>query len=205
MTHTNDYIPPKNKGRKQLFESGFLEMLTKTHIAMPLTFFPVTGLSVMAYGLYQGYLSLGLAIGLFLVGVLSFSLVEYLVHRFVFHMEPDTKLKQTITYKFHGVHHEYPKDKMRLAMPMVVSIFLTVVMFTVFWFLMGRYAFGFMPGFVVGYAAYLGVHYIVHAYRPPKNMFKTLWVHHGIHHYKHNDRAFGVSSPLWDYIFRTMP
>ncbi|MEL6652049.1 MAG: fatty acid hydroxylase, partial [Bacteroidota bacterium] len=25
------------------------------------------------------------------------------------------------------------------------------------------------------------------------------------HHYKDDTVAFGVSSPLWDYVFRTMP
>ena len=37
---------------------------------------------------------------------------------------------------------------------------------------MGDFAFAFLPGFLVGYAAYLGVHYMVHAFAPPKNFFK---------------------------------
>ena len=28
--------------------------------------------------------------------------------------------------------------------------------------------------------------------------------HHGIHHYRNPDRGYGVSSPLWDYVFGTM-
>jgi len=70
---------------------------------------------------------------------------------------------------------------------------------------MGDFAYVFLPGFLMGYAGYLFVHYIVHAYQPPKNFFKILWIHHGIHHYKEPERAFGVSSPLWDLVFRTMP
>ncbi|MDE0470592.1 MAG: sterol desaturase family protein, partial [Ekhidna sp.] len=69
----------------------------------------------------------------------------------------------------------------------------------------GNLVFGFLPGFLIGYASYLWVHYMVHAFQPPKNFWRTLWVHHGIHHYKQPHRAFGVSSPLWDLIFRTMP
>jgi sterol desaturase/sphingolipid hydroxylase (fatty acid hydroxylase superfamily) len=60
-------------------------------------------------------------------------------------------------------------------------------------------------GFLVGYAGYLGVHYVVHVYNPPKNFLKVLWVHHAIHHYKDPDSAFGVSSPLWDYLLGTLP
>jgi sterol desaturase/sphingolipid hydroxylase (fatty acid hydroxylase superfamily) len=69
---------------------------------------------------------------------------------------------------------------------------------------MGDYAFAFLPGFLVGYASYLAVHYMVHAYQPPRNFMKMLWVNHGIHHYKDGEIIFGVSSPLWDYIFGTM-
>jgi sterol desaturase/sphingolipid hydroxylase (fatty acid hydroxylase superfamily) len=69
---------------------------------------------------------------------------------------------------------------------------------------MGDFVFAFLPGFLVGYASYLGVHYMVHAYQPPKNFLKTLWINHSIHHYKDGEIVFGVSSPLWDYIYGTM-
>jgi sterol desaturase/sphingolipid hydroxylase (fatty acid hydroxylase superfamily) len=61
-----------------------------------------------------------------------------------------------------------------------------------------------LPGFLVGYAFYLSVHYMVHVYQPPKNFLKVLWINHAVHHYKHGEYVFGVSSPLWDYIFGTM-
>ena len=52
---------------------------------------------------------------------------------------------------------------------------------------------------------YLAIHYIVHAYQPPKNVLKALWINHGIHHYKDDEHAYGVSSPLWDILLGTMP
>lgn len=70
---------------------------------------------------------------------------------------------------------------------------------------MGELSWYFLPGFLVGYASYLGVHYIVHAFQPPKNFLKVLWVNHAIHHYKDPDVAFGVSTPIWDYVFGTAP
>jgi sterol desaturase/sphingolipid hydroxylase (fatty acid hydroxylase superfamily) len=69
---------------------------------------------------------------------------------------------------------------------------------------MGDFAFSFTAGFIVGYSLYLGVHYMVHAYAPPKNFFRVLWVNHSLHHYKNGKMVFGVSSPLWDYIYGTM-
>ena len=90
-------------------------------------------------------------------------------------------------------------------MPPIVSVILAASLLYVFHLLIGEYTFAFLPGFVLGYASYLFVHFIVHAYQPPKNFFKALWVNHGIHHYKDHNKAFGVSSPLWDYVFGTMP
>ncbi|MEM1137231.1 MAG: sterol desaturase family protein, partial [Bacteroidota bacterium] len=196
---------PKNSGKKEIFNNPLLEKLTRTHISIPLIIF----YGISAYLLYLGFAQTALSavtiIGVFVFGFLLFTWIEYNVHKHVFHMLPTTKLREDIQYKFHGVHHEYPKDKARLAMPPVVSITITIALFYTFKFAIGDYVFAFLPGFLSGYASYLAVHYIVHAFRPPKNIFKVLWVHHGIHHYKENDRAFGVSSPLWDYIYRTMP
>ncbi|MEK0441073.1 MAG: hypothetical protein RL403_51, partial [Bacteroidota bacterium] len=122
-----------------------------------------------------------------------------------FHMEPDTPLKDKLQYNVHGVHHDYPKDKDRLAMPPFVSAAYAAIFYLVFTLIMGDFALYFLPGFLVGYAGYLGVHYAVHAYNPPKNFLKVLWVNHAIHHYKDPDSSFGVSSPLWDYLLGTLP
>jgi hypothetical protein len=84
-------------------------------------------------------------------------------------------------YLIHGVHHEFPKDKDRLAMPPLVSVTIATVLLLLFRVILGDLAFSFLPGFIVGYAYYLSVHYIVHVYQPPKNFFKVLWINHGIH------------------------
>jgi sterol desaturase/sphingolipid hydroxylase (fatty acid hydroxylase superfamily) len=120
-------------------------------------------------------------------------------------MKPNSEIKKRIQYNMHGIHHEFPKDKGRLAMPPILSIILAVLFFGIFYLLMDTGVFGFLPGMLTGYASYLLVHYIVHIYSPPKNFFKYLWINHSIHHYKNNKVAFGVSSPLWDYVFNTIP
>lgn len=201
----NNAIRPKNTGQKVIFENPILESLTRTHIGVPISIFIVFSIGLVVYAFTYSNLQNYLIISLFASGLLSFSLIEYLVHRFVFHMETDTELKEKIQYSFHGVHHEYPKDKGRLAMPPVVSILLACSLLYVFHLLIGEYTFAFLPGFVLGYASYLFVHFAVHAYQPPKNFLKVLWVNHAIHHYKDHNKAFGVSSPLWDYIFGTLP
>jgi len=188
-----------------MFENPFLDMLTKTHIAFPLTIFPVFSAIVVYKGIStMGLLPLETAAIVFL-GFFLFTLLEYLVHRNIFHLDPTTDLRKKIQYNFHGIHHAQPKDKQRLAMPVIVSTVLAFVLLGGFYLVMGKYAFAFAPGFVMGYATYLAVHYSIHAFKAPKGLLKILWVNHSIHHFKDSTVAFGVSSPFWDVIFRTLP
>lgn len=198
-------MKPNHKGRAQLFENPILEKMTRTHIALPISIFIITAIGMLYYGLVHSLINLVQAIGFFFLGWLIFTLLEYLAHRYVFHMDTDTPFKARLQYIFHGNHHEFPKDKKRLAMPPVVSILYATIFFFVFELLFGKYVFGVVAGILFGYAMYLFVHYIVHAYAPPKNFLKQLWIHHSIHHYKDPEVAYGVSSPLWDYLLGTMP
>ncbi|MFZ6009000.1 MAG: sterol desaturase family protein, partial [Bacteroidota bacterium] len=174
------------------------------HIAVPLTIFLIYSSALLYWSVTHTSLSAGVTIGMFFLGALAFTWVEYMVHRHIFHMSTYTKLRAKFQYTVHGVHHEFPKDKDRLAMPPLLSVTIATVLLLLFRLVMGDFVFSFLPGFLVGYAYYLSVHYMVHVYQPPNNIFKTLWINHSVHHYKHGEYVFGVSSPLWDYIYGTM-
>lgn len=197
-------IKPQNQGTKQLFKNPILEKLSRTHISVPLIIFFLYSTALLYWSITHTSLSVGTTVLMFALGVISFTWVEYNVHRYVFHMLPSTEKKAKAQYTMHGVHHEFPKDKTRLAMPPVLSITIATLLLFVFRLILGDFVFSFLPGFLTGYAAYLSVHYMVHAFQPPKNAFKALWVNHSVHHYKNGEVVFGVSSPLWDYIYRTM-
>lgn len=198
-------MKPNHKGRAQIFENPVLERLTRTHIALPIFIFIAISVGLIYYGLTYGFIDIAEAIGLFFLGWFIFSLMEYAAHRFIFHMDTDTPAKARIQYTFHGNHHDFPKDKERLAMPPIVSVLIASFLFFVFKLIFGQFVFGVVAGMLFGYAMYLLVHYAVHAFAPPKNFLKTLWIHHSIHHYKDPEVAYGVSSPLWDYLLGTMP
>ena len=195
----------KTKGTTRLFENPILEKLTRTHIAIPISILSGTGIGIVIYGLYHQKFSIFELALWFVVGLFSFTLLEYVMHRYLYHIKPTTEKRKKLQYTLHGVHHEYPNDKERLAMPPIVSVLLATLLFLLFNFLMGRFSYAFAPGFFVGYSAYLFIHYSVHAFAPPKNFLKNLWIHHNIHHFKQSERAYGVSSPLWDHVFGTMP
>lgn len=200
-------VKPKNTGTKKVFENPILERLTRTHISVPI----IILMTIAAFLLYVAFvytdytqLTPMFVVGLFFLGFFSFTLLEYVAHRYLFHMKPTNEFKRKVQYALHGLHHEYPKDKDRLAMPPIMSFLLSGVFFLIFYSMMNTKVFGFLPGFITGYCAYISVHFIVHAYNPPKNFFKGLWLNHAIHHYKDNTQIFGVSSQLWDYVFGTI-
>lgn len=195
---------PDNFGSAQMFQNPILEKISRTHISIPITMFLVLSGISFYYALGTS-INLGVGLLVLFIGYIAFTLVEYLMHKYFFHMEPNTPIKDKLQYTVHGVHHDYPKDKDRLAMPPFVSAAYAAIFYLVFNLIMGDFAYYFLPGFLIGYASYLGVHYIVHAFNPPKNFLKILWVNHAIHHYKDPDKAFGVSTPLWDMILGTMP
>lgn len=196
---------PDNSGSAHMFENPLLEKLSRTHILVPITLFFLVSSVCLYYAVTTTNINLWSGTLVLLLGIFAFTFVEYMMHKHFFHMEPDTPIKDKLQYSVHGVHHDYPKDKDRLAMPPFVSAAYVLIFYAVFNLIMGDFTLYFLPGFLFGYSAYLGVHYVVHAFQPPKNFLKVLWVNHAVHHYKDPDVAFGVSSPLWDYILGTMP
>jgi sterol desaturase/sphingolipid hydroxylase (fatty acid hydroxylase superfamily) len=198
-------VRPKHKGSAQLFQNPVLERLSHTHIAWPVGIFIITASLSMYYGFTHGFLSGVSALGLFLGGWFLFTFTEYAVHRFLYHLPATTPKRAKFQYTMHGVHHEFPKDKTRLAMPPIITVFVASLLFFIFRLVFGTWAFGILAGFTFGYALYLFVHYAIHAYSPPKNFLKVWWTHHAQHHYRQDEIAFGVSSTLWDHIIGTMP
>ncbi len=197
-------ITPHNKGTKRLFQNPILEKLSRTHISVPIIIFAIYSGGLLYWNITHTSLTALTTIVMFVVGIIAFTWVEYNTHRYLFHMNTFTTMREKLQYTLHGVHHEYPRDKDRLAMPPLLSVTIATILLLLFRLVLGDLTFAFLPGFLVGYAYYLGVHYIVHAYPPPRNIFKSLWVNHSVHHYKDGEIIFGVSSPLWDYIYGTM-
>lgn len=187
---------PKNSGTKTLFSNPVLE-------ALSITLWLTLSVFLGWYAFTHTDFSAGAITALFGAGLFVFTLFEYVLHRYLYHLEPTTPRRAKIQYTFHGVHHEFPKDKTRLAMPPALAVFVAAAFWGLFFLLMGEAAWAFFPGFLVGYSGYLAVHFIIHAYGPPKNGLRQLWVNHSVHHYRSDDHNYGVSSPLWDYVFGT--
>ncbi|MDH7463450.1 sterol desaturase family protein [Chitinophagaceae bacterium 26-R-25] len=194
----------KNKGQARLFESQYLEMLTKTH---PLVIWGMY-IPIICFLLYHAHTKLDFDITtvllVFLGGLFFWSFFEYLAHRFLFHFVTDNPKAQRIVYVLHGNHHEYPRDKERLFMPPVPSLILASIIFSLQYLALRGYTFMFFPGFMLGYLLYGSMHYAIHAWNPPFKWMKPLWRNHHLHHYKNDHMGYGVSSTIWDHVFGTM-
>jgi len=196
-------------GKATIFKNPFLEKLTKTTPRSNIIVYGIA-IAIMIYiAIYLIGLTVIQVVGLFVFGVLFWTLAEYLLHRFLFHWITEAKWSQRFHFIMHGSHHNFPRDEERLLMPpvpgLIIGAMLFAVFYCIFWLLgISQLTFGFFPGFFSGYLMYSFVHRATHINRPPKR-FKHIWHHHSLHHYKYPDKAFGVSSPFWDKVFGTMP
>jgi sterol desaturase/sphingolipid hydroxylase (fatty acid hydroxylase superfamily) len=189
-----------------MFESDLIERFSRIHPSTPfIAWIPlVVWMVVRSIGRHDlgGF---GIA-GAMILGALAWSFVEYILHRYVFHWENDTPRGRRIHFLLHGVHHDYPNDKDRLVMPLGVSAPLAVFFYTFFSLSLGQpLGEPFYAGFVVGYLLYDGTHYAVHHFKQRTRIGRWLRRHHMLHHHNDHEGGFGVSSPLWDVVFNTMP
>jgi 4-hydroxysphinganine ceramide fatty acyl 2-hydroxylase len=201
---SNKLYVSSRKETPRMFQSSFMEFFSRVHWTVPLwVFVPVIGIflfrSVTTYALAPLRVVL-----VALAGVLFWTITEYLMHRFVFHFHPTGEFGKKIIWTFHGVHHDYPSDPLRLVMPPSVSLPLATLFYLLFLWVLGPVtASAFMPGFLVGYLFYDITHFAVHHFPIKGRIFGTLRELHMRHHFKNPDAAYGVSSPFWDYVFRT--
>src|SRR5687767_8026713 len=95
---TMEFEKIHNKGQAKLFRNPLLEMLTKTH---PLVIWGLY-LPVVVGFPYYAFAKIGFSTGklalLFLGGMLFWTLFEYIMHRWVFHMVAESEKAKKIVY-----------------------------------------------------------------------------------------------------------
>ncbi|WP_373046817.1 sterol desaturase family protein [Vulgatibacter sp.] len=198
------YRPWAGPDSPRMFESDLLDAVSRTHFA----FVPIVFVPAVAWLLWESLQhgnGIGTTAALAFAGLLAWTLAEYWLHRTLFHWIPGGTWGERFHFLVHGVHHHWPHDKYRLVLPPGASVPL-FVLFTLLWTaLLGDGGWAFHGGFTLGYMIYDLTHYYVHHGRPKNRWLRKLQGHHASHHFnkKFQEKRFGVSSPLWDYVFRT--
>ena len=192
------------KASPRMFESDFLDRLSRVHPAVPVIIFlpAITVLLVLAAGRLGALSIVGLLVG----GYAFWSLSEYWIHRGIFHFEPEDGWGARLHWIIHGVHHDHPNDPMRLVMPPSVSVPLSALFFLAFYLVLGDpYYLPFSAGFWAGYLIYDMTHYHLHHHKPKTWVGRRLRELHMRHHFQDHTRGFGIAAPYWDKAFRTFP
>ena len=196
----------KTKGQGRLFENPVLEFFTKSTLLGSTLSSVAISVFCIWFGFWLGAPHTPMQVfGWFIGGFAVWSFFEYVLHRYLFHIAenafPGSKRLQ---YVLHGVHHEYPNDAQRTLLPTLPKILFTIPFFALYYSIFGKAGAFFSSGFLMGYYVYSLIHYSIHRFKAPK-LLKPLWEHHHRHHHLTDDKAFGVSSTLWDRVFGTMP
>lgn len=185
---------------------NFLEPLSKTAWWVV----PTVWLPPVTYGSWLASQNLPTVhFGLYWVlGLFIWTLVEYILHRFLFHLDdylPDNRVGITLHFLLHGIHHYLPMDKYRLVMPPTLFLILA----TPFWklahaiFFYNWYAAtAVYCGGIFGYICYDLTHYFLHHRNLPA-YYRELKKYHLEHHFADYENGFGVTSKFWDRIFNT--
>ena len=87
--------------------------------------------------------------------------------------------------------------------PLIVSAPIAVILLLAGRAIGGAGAYPFLGGFALGYLAYDLIHDSIHRYGTKSGVLNWLRRYHFQHHFAATDRQFGVSTPIWDYVFRT--
>ncbi|XP_020597137.1 dihydroceramide fatty acyl 2-hydroxylase FAH1-like isoform X2 [Phalaenopsis equestris] len=170
----------------RLFENHIMELLTRTKWWV----IPVVWLPVVSWYLLKAIrmgISIHEAAPLVMVGVLAWSLLEYSLHRFLFHMNTKSYWTNTVHYMLHGCHHKHPMDGLRLVFPPAATAILCVP----FWGLIRLMSTpaatpAIFSGSLLGYVIYDCTHYYLHHGSPSNLPVKNL---------KNSDQR------VWDHIF----
>jgi 4-hydroxysphinganine ceramide fatty acyl 2-hydroxylase len=144
---------------------------------------------------------------LFPIGVLLWTLLEYGLHRFIFHIQiplRNPRLRDIVNGSHLG-HHASPRDPTKVLVQPLYGVVVSSLVYGLLYALSGSLfsAAGVMAGIWAGFLYYEAVHYRVHFSLSGSGFIARQRRAHFYHHFTNNKLCFGVTSPLWDYVFRT--
>lgn len=193
--------PTSSDKRLRLFENRWLELLTVISVRWFMAIWTVVlgALAVAAWG----SVSLVAAPALILAGWLLFSALEYALHRFVFHLSPQSDWAARVVFIIHGNHHLEPTDKLRSLMPPIISFPIALGVAALLDAAFGSWSAWMLFGFLLGYVAYDLTHYATHQWPMRGWLGQKLKRHHMLHHFVSENGNYAVTALFWDRVFGT--
>ena len=117
---------------------------------------------------------------------------------------PRNRWQRRFHFLAHGIHHKDPWDGTRLVFPILGAIGIALVLFGLFNLVLPLGpSLAAMSGLLVGYLGYDLGHMAWHHAACRRGVLRYLKRYHLAHHFRDQDSRFGVSQPLWDWVFRS--
>lgn len=130
-------------------------------------------------------------------GVAAWTLIEYLLHRYVLHWAPPLR-------QMHARHHASPNELIGTPSWVSVPLFGGLVLVPLLRSTEASIAYGATAGLMLGYLWYVAVHHATHHRRArPGTYLHRAKLRHAVHHHAHEPCNFGVTTSLWDRVFGT--
>ncbi|HTT40244.1 MAG TPA: sterol desaturase family protein [Burkholderiales bacterium] len=131
-------------------------------------------------------------------GLCGWTLIEYVLHRFVFHRVP-------LIADLHHAHHAQPRAYLGTPTWLTMLILGALVFLPLWRVSTLNVALGATSGLTAGWLWYGTVHHVVHQRRPRllATMLRSATRRHGLHHGSRQPGNFGVTTALWDRLFQT--
>ncbi len=135
------------------------------------------------------------------VGILSWSLAEYVIHRWAGH---GPSANSNLFGREHTAHHSRGNYFAAWWKKMITAVVVTAILLgPIIWLLGVRPGLFFIAGFVGFYSFYEVLHRLEHVWKGIGSYGRWARKHHFYHHFHDPKKNFGVTSPLWDHIFGT--
>ena len=130
------------------------------------------------------------------LGLVSWTAIEYALHRFVLHGMPPFR-------RWHAEHHQRPSALICTPTILSAALIATLVFLPALALGNGWRATALTLGVLTGYLAYSITHHATHHWRVvgPWLMGRKRW--HALHHHRDEPCCYGVTSSLWDRVFGT--
>ena len=142
------------------------------------------------------------------LGILLWTFLEYAIHRFFLHPPQvviQNKYVKSFLHYCHLKHHDDSLDPhlFHIPLPVTLIVYFPVVLlvYLVFWRL--DYTLLIISSTMLGYVFFEWFHLWVHMTQSRAPWARWYRKYHFVHHYKNPNKCFGVTTPLWDLIFRT--
>jgi len=194
MSHSDHGTP-----RVRLFKNELLEQLTLISPGMFAMFWAIA-LPLIAWAGW-GAVDPWTGLALVVAGVGIWTLFEYAMHRYLFHLDTQVRALRAMVFLIHGNHHDSPNDPLRGLMPLPASLPIAALVWLAFDLLLGGPGTWLFLGFMVGYVLYDAIHFACHQCGMEGRLASAIKRHHMRHHYVDEDKNFAISAIFWDQVF----